>query len=70
METEDLHKAFGAFIIALGSTLPASLAERIRQQALQISSEMIANGEPTVARLTKEYGEAVMASHLPPDSTH
>ena len=70
MKVEDLNKAMGGFLIALGQTLPPTLAEKIRQQALLLAQEMERNGEPSVAKLTKGFADAVTAAHQPPDTTH
>lgn len=69
MKAEELNKAMGAFLIALGQTLPVQLADRIRSQAQALAQEMERNGEPNVAKLTRGFGDAVMAAHLPPETT-
>lgn len=70
MTTEELHKAMGGFLIAMGQTLPVALADKIRCQAHLLAAEMERNGEPSVARLTKGFGDAVMASHEPTGPTN
>ena len=70
MTVEELNKAMGGFLVALGATLPPQLADRIRQQAHALAGGMERNGEPSVAKLTKGFWDAVTASHQPPDTTH
>jgi hypothetical protein len=38
--------------------------------AMKVAEEMARNGEPSVAKLTKGFADAVTAAHRPPDTTH
>lgn len=69
MKTEDLNKAVAGFLIAMGQTLPLELAQRIRLHAHQLADQMAQNGEASVAKLTKGFGDAITAAHEPPDSS-
>lgn len=65
MTTEELHQAIGAFLIAFGSSMPPELAHRIQKQAHLLAEQMERGGEPTVAKLTKGFGDAVAQAHEP-----
>lgn len=65
MTTEELHQAIGAFLIAFGSSMPADLAHRIQKQAHLLADQIERGGEPSVARLTRGFGDAVAQPHLP-----
>jgi hypothetical protein len=66
ISTEDLHKAMAAFLICLGSTLPAELAQKISSRMVDLSQDMQSGGEPIVAKLTKDFAEAVVQIHNRP----
>jgi len=65
MTAEELHQAIGAFLISFGSSMPAELAHRIQKQAHGLAEQMERGGEPTVAKLTRGFGDAVAQSHPP-----
>jgi hypothetical protein len=50
--------------------LPPELAQRIRLNAHQLADQMAQNGEASIAKLTRGFGDAITAAHTPPDSSH
>lgn len=63
MTPEELNKALGAFFIAFGQTLPRDLALRIQARVSELADQIGNGGEPTVARLTKGFWDALAQTH-------
>lgn len=65
---DDITKALGAFLICFGQGLPAPLKQQIRDRCYQMAEQIEKNGEPTVARLARGYGDCLTGTYLPPAS--
>lgn len=63
MTPDDINKALGAFLICFGQGLPPELKQRIHDRCNQMALAMEQNGDTTVARLTRGYGEALNTPH-------
>lgn len=66
--SEDLRKGMGAFLMCFGQGLPAALKESIRQRAYRLAEEIEQGGEPSVATLTRDFADALVATTRP--TTH
>lgn len=66
MTAEELNKALAAFLIAFGATLPAELAQRIRQRTEDLADDIERGGEPNVARLARGLADALAGVHSQP----
>lgn len=55
----DINKAMGSLMIVLGAHLPENLVESMSSMLIGLSGQIKAGGEPTAARLTKGFAEAL-----------
>ncbi len=62
---EELNQAMAAFLMCFGAGLPDPLKASIRERALDLADQIARGGEPTVARLTKGFADALCAVHPP-----
>ncbi|MDX8382613.1 MAG: hypothetical protein R8M45_00950 [Ghiorsea sp.] len=66
---EESHRAMGAFIIALGASMPKELAEKIASNLTKMSEQMIEHDDsPTVAMLCQGYAKAIVEPHTTPEN--
>lgn len=63
MKPEDLHHAIAAFLIGFGQSLPGDLVRRVHGNVSALSDQMENLGDPTVAKLARSLGDALMQSH-------